>query len=151
MSLKFVGVTQRLLTNRRQPISQPKVRSTTQRFLSNTKHERLLWSQHHLLWSNGRSPSPRSGTVHSHCHHRPRWLSNETHAFLPICFTFWSTCLPPERSPKLAAVTNTRITNPNVSTVRNRLRPCTIFPASNPTASLTIAAMRDTRAINNRF
>jgi hypothetical protein len=29
-------------------MSQPKVRSTTQRFLSNTKPKGVFWSQHHL-------------------------------------------------------------------------------------------------------
>ena len=38
------------------------------------------------------------------------------------CLTRLRTCLPPERSPTLAAVTKTRKTNPKVSTVINRLR-----------------------------
>ncbi len=47
--------------------------------------------------------------------------------------------------------TRIRVTFPKVSTARNRLRPFTNFPASNPNASLTIAAMNDSLAIDNYF
>lgn len=69
----------------------------------------------------------------------------------PMHLTRLSTCLPPSRSPTLAAVTSTRSTKPKVSTVRNRLRPLINFPASNPTDSLTARRTFDALTIDNRF
>ena len=139
MSLMFLGVARASLTNRRQPISQPKVRSASHRFLSNmnplncsgrstTCTIQRQTSITHIM-NDAPSKPPSTQTV---------W---RRHTRLPIRLTRLRTCLPPSRSLALAAVTNTRRTNPKVSTVINSLRPLICLPASYPTAWWIIAAL----------
>ena len=117
----FRAITQHLLTNRRHPINQPNVRSTTHRFLSNTKP--LVCSGRNTTWTIQRHRSITHLTHFSPSKPPSVQMVCNRDTPLPICLTCLNTCLAPSRSGTLAAVTKTRNTNPKVSTVINRLRP----------------------------
>jgi hypothetical protein len=72
----FPAITQRLLTNRRHPMTQPKVRSTTQRFLSFGIALGLLWAQHHLD-----NPTAK---VHHPLHKSPTFQTASKRGYLPL-------------------------------------------------------------------
>ena len=140
MSPKFQVITHNLSLSGGTPSAEPYVRSTTHLFLSKTNHERLLWSQHYLH-------NPPANIHHPHHEWIPVEASINKEVLrsgcfprrhsaqmvcsrdppLPNCLTCLSTCLAPSRSGTLAAVTQTRNTNPRVSTVIKRLRPMIMF------------------------
>lgn len=132
MSPKFGAITRASRTNRRVLISQPKVRSTTHRCLSNTNPfvcfgrstTCTIQRQTSITHLKKGAPSKPLST---------QIVVNRDTA-LSIRLTRLRTRLPPSRSPRLAAATNTRKTNPKVSTLKNRFRPSSGLPRSNPTA-----------------
>jgi len=84
------------------------------------EHEALGLSGRSTTWTiNGRRPSPTSGKGAP----PPSTQMVKRQSDLSMRLTRLRTRLPPSRSGTLAAVTNTRNTRPNVSTLKNRLRP----------------------------
>ena len=140
MSPKLLAMTQRLLTNRRHPISQPNVRSTIHRFLSNTKHDCLFRSQYHLY-----NPTANIHDPHHEWHPvKPTINPNRrqpggcfAHAFDSLEDSFAAFTLPHMG----CCDEHPRILTPRYPHFNCRLRPLISLPLSNPIDSCTPAAL----------